>query len=360
MPTLYVSEPNSTLRLSGESLNVTTVDDEQTNASPSTSASPTSANSHHSHHSRVIASVEPHLLEMVAIIGHNHITSDALLFCLEKGICVAWLTRGGKLLGRCIPDTPRNADLRISQYQLATNEADRLHRAISVVTIKLANCAEVLKDIRSNEDDGAILSQSIADLEQSSATAATATSADQLLGVEGSAARVYFAAYGSAFRGEIQFPGRNRRPPKDPANALLSFCYTIVSNQLASLIEARGLDVSIGFFHEMRSGRPSLAIDLLEELRAPIVDRFVLRACNLRILRPEMFEGDSDSQNGVRLTTEGRKIFFYEWEKHLRKPIRVKNAEEKKSPLQIIRDQVEILAASFRGGKEYQPFLYGG
>ena len=171
---------------------------------------------------------------------------------------------------------------------------------------------------------------------------------------------MYFEALKSAFRGDISFPGRRRRPPPDPANAVLSFGYVLLNNLLAGMLEARGLDPAIGFLHEPRAGRPSLALDLLEELRHPLVDRFVLRNCNLRAFKPELFEPDERRPGGVRLTRQGLKKFFFQWEKFLLRELPEQGAEERITTTSLLRRQVDRIAADLRGQAPYEPFLYGG
>jgi CRISPR-associated protein Cas1 len=140
---------------------------------------------------------------------------------------------------------------------------------------------------------------------------------------------------------------------------LLSFGYVLLGNLLAGRLEARGLDPAIGFFHEVHPGRPSLALDLLEELRHPVVDRFVVRACNLRMLRAEHFEPDPDRPGGVRATRAGLKIVLAEWEKHLLKPLRDAEGGEKIAVRPLMDRQIERLVADLRGKAHYRPFLYG-
>ena len=132
-----------------------------------------------------------------------------------------------------------------------------------------------------------------------------------------------------------------------------------MGNILAGMIEARGLDPALGFFHEPRPGRASLALDLVEELRHPLVDRFVLRSCNLRILRPQMFQPDPERAGGVRLTPEGLKQFFFHWERFLLRPFAEPDSAEKLPVLTLLRRQVDRFAADLRGQAPYQPFRYG-
>ena len=175
-----------------------------------------------------------------------------------------------------------------------------------------------------------------------------------LLGYEGDAARRYFAGLRLGFTGAIGFDGRARRPPPDPANALLSFGYVLLANVLASLLEACGFDPYLGFMHAVRSGRPSLALDLLEELRHPVVDRFVLRVCNRGQLRPEHFETDAE-RGGVRLTRAGMRIFFRTWEAFMDAPL--PGIGEEMAPEELLRRQVDRLAAHVRDRAPYQPLL---
>lgn len=308
---------------------------------------------------KILMEVESHRLELISIIGVAHITSTAMRHCLEQGISVSWLTRGGKFLGRTAGAIPRSADIRLRQYAAASDSGTRSELGAVVVNAKLRNAQAVLRDIQSNSPGNEALGQALAEIGGMAELACACRDTERLFGIEGSGTRRYFDALGPAFKSEIVFHGRKRRPAPDPANALLSFGYTILSTRLAGLLEARGLDPCIGFLHGLRSGRASLALDLLEELRHPVVDRFVLRACNLRILRPEHFE-PPEPDGSVRLTREGLKLFFHHWENHLLKPLRESGVEEQISPRAILKRQIERLVASLRHESSYQPFLYGG
>ncbi|MFZ5588008.1 MAG: CRISPR-associated endonuclease Cas1 [Thermodesulfobacteriota bacterium] len=347
MPILYVTEPGAMVRLAGESLVVTLDEDPDGAAGPEPKRR------------RTLLELEPHRLEMIALVGRANATTDAVMLCLEKGIALAWFSRGGDFLGRLVPQSPRSADLRLLQYRVVSEPQARLERARGVVTAKLGNALEALRDIQSNDSANPLLAPAMAELKRLAGEAGNCLDQERLLGLEGTGAREYFRALGGSFRGEIGFQGRQRRPPPDPANALLSFGYVLMGNRLAGMLEARGLDPALGFYHQVRPGRPSLALDLLEELRHPLVDRFVLRVCNLRILRSEMFEADQQ-RGGVRLTREGLKVFFREWEKNLQRTIREREQTERPTVLALLRRQVERLAADLRGGEPYRPLAYGG
>lgn len=348
MPTLYVTEPGAVVRLTGESLLVTldTPPDGGSKA-PSSRAE--------------LMKVALHRLEMVGLVGRVHLTLDALQACLAAGIGVAWFGWNGRFLGRLVPPEARSGDLRLLQYQMAVDGPTALAWARVVVAGKCANAAAVLRGIQANYPGLTEVASAIATLGDWRQRTFDCDHPEQLLGMEGSAAACYFGALDAGFRGEIGFPGRKRRPPPDPANALLSFGYVLLGNWIGGVVEGRGLDPAVGFFHALRPGRPSLALDLLEEFRHPVVDRFVMRVLNLRILRPEMFEADPKDPAGVRLTREGLKVFFRAWGEHLEKPLPDAEAPGdgpggRIVPSALIRRQVDRLAAALRGGEPYRPF----
>jgi CRISPR-associated protein Cas1 len=296
-------------------------------------------------------------LEALALLGGVHITANALHECLDRGIAVAWLSRGGRMRGRAVPALPRCADLRLAQYRECTHRGHALCRARRLVSAKMASAATLLKSVNDNHPSPELRS-AIASLREGIERAGGAADLDCLRGHEGAGARAYFAGLRLAFRGAIRFQGRNRRPPTDPANALLSLGYVLLSIRIASLLEARGLDPALGFFHEIHPGRDSLALDLLEEFRHPVVDRTILRLCNLGTLAPEHFEPDTERPGGVRLTRKGQKIFFPAWEASLRTPIRELGASDPIAPVDLLVRQIDALAMSLRRGDPdaYNPF----
>jgi CRISPR-associated protein Cas1 len=157
----------------------------------------------------------------------------------------------------------------------------------------------------------------------------------------------------------VKFAGRVQHPSPDPANAVLSLGYTLLCTLITGVIEGRGLEPCIGLFHELRPGRPSLALDLLEEFRHPIVDRFALRLFNRGVLKAEDFEPDDEREGGIRLSHEALKVFFNHWGALLARPVREADVEERLDVPRLVGRQVDRLAADFRGGKPYQPFVFG-
>lgn len=301
----------------------------------------------------------PHEVEQIALVGQAHMTSEAAALCLDQGIDVSWLSPNGLVRGRLQPALSRSAELRLKQYAAHSDKKRRLALARICVAAKMKNGACVLREIQSNVGGTANIPAGIAFLERQAKKAAVARKMDTLLGLEGSAAKAFFAALSIAFRADIGFEKRQRQPPPDPANALLSYGYVLLGNLVASAVEVRGLDSAIGFYHEVRPGKPALALDLIEELRHPLVDRFVLRLCNLRMVQPDGFEVDQERPGGVRMKRETLKIFFRRWEEFLAKPISDVRSGRKLTPIEIIRDQAGRFATDLSGGASYQPFLYG-
>lgn len=341
MPTLYVTEPRSVVRRSARSI-VVTLDEASTERETV-----------RERRNRLIE-VEPHRLDLVALFGQVHITSDATRHCLREGIDLAWFSRHGRLLGRAVSELSRSAEGRLGQYRRAENPVARLAFAKTIVDAKIRNEIALLKGLQSNRPGDDIIASAIRDVRRAIADIDETESPSTLLGMEGIASRRYFAGLKQGFCADIRFDGRARRPPPDPANALLSLGYVMLGQAVAGLIEAVGLDPAIGFYHELRPGRASLALDLVEELRAPVVDRFVLRVCNLRIVRPDMFTA-GENGNGVRLTQDGLKKYLAEWAKHWERPLREEGVSAPLPIKQIVRRQVERLAVDLRDGDSYVP-----
>ncbi len=343
MPTLYITEPGATVRFSTGSIKVTASKDPDGSGPLPTQT-------------KQLIEVEPHRIELIALVGRIHITSHATRFCLENRIPVAWFKRNGDFLGRLVPELSRTADLRVLQYSKAVETENSLILSKEFIAGKIHNSVSILSAIRSNRTNHPYLGSAIRQLSRLQTQIINVTDVESLLGYEGTSARTYFRGLKAGFDIGLPFEGRARRPPPDPVNALLSFGYVILSNTLASVLEARNLDPYVGFLHQRRSGRPSLALDLLEEFRPAVVDRFVLRMCNRRQLRLEHFENDI-KRGGIRLTRSGLRKFFREWEAFMDKPL---PGLKSKEPLEsIIRNQVNRLATHFRGRCQYKSIRLG-
>ena len=293
-------------------------------------------------------------IDSVLIFGNVQISTQALRLFLENGVETAFLNLSGQLKGKLSPLKAKNVYLRMAQYKLAQDEDFKVGLARKIVSTKITNCISILRKHKYNHPhpqfDTAIMKlrkyQSILDRK---------TKANTILGIEGCSAVEYFKALCLVFRKDLQFNGRNRRPPRDPVNALLSYGYVLVGNRILSLLEAVGFDPYIGFLHQIDYGRPSLALDILEEFRGPLVDRLVINLANRGILKNEDFEKREDG--GVYLKRDGQKVFFREFEKWMDQKFRA--GAEELSFNSALKRQVQRLALTMKMGSSYTPFCFG-
>lgn len=343
MPTLYITENNAAVRRTGNHLIVTVPN--QTPEGESKDC--------------CLLDVKTHHVDTITLVGNTHITSDASQFCLRKGIPITWLAYDGEFLGRMAPALDRNAGLRLSQCARALNPEQCLEFSKTIVAAKSRNGARTLDAIRKNHSKNEVIIKAIKALMKRSTIADKIGCMDKLRGVEGINARIYFDALKEIFVSDISFHGRKKRPAPDPANAMLSLGYTLFANIITGALHARGLDPSIGFYHDPRSGRASMALDILEEFRHPVIDRFVVSLANKRMMKPEHFKEREDQPGAIVLNSQGRKVFFTEWEKRIRTPVKCSNGQELLSPLDLARRQVDHLAQAIKMNTPYEPFIAG-
>lgn len=265
------------------------------------------------------AEIEAARLEHACILNTVQVTTQALTAMLEQGVELAILSHRGKLLGQLTPPMPKNILLRKAQYMKECDPAFALEQARRIVAVKVENQRQVLLRHRLDEP-GEQPQAEAAEKEMDKIAAAVPGAPDLavLRGIEGACARAYWGAFGSMLKAEdAAFPGREQRPATDPVNAVLSFGYVLVGGMIQSLLDGLGFDPHLGFFHEEAYGRPSLALDLVEPFRAPVVDRLALRLFNLRVLTPDDFDPEEDG--GLRMRPDALRRFFREWEKTLQK-----------------------------------------
>jgi len=255
-------------------------------------------------------------VERVLIFGNVQITTQAMAFLLDHGIEVSFLSLYGKYRGRLSPVESKNAQLRIHQYQRHIDAEFKVTLAKAIVHAKLHNGRELLMRYARNHPE-IDFSQDTAQIAECISQIEHKQSVNSVMGVEGAAASVYFGAFGKMLRKELWFERRQRRPPKDPVNALLSLGYTLIGNEMHSILCAVGFDPYIGFFHGIDYGRPSLALDLIEPFRHAIIDRFTLYLVNNHILTEKDFDKKGDE--GILLQDDARKRYFAEYEKYMTK-----------------------------------------
>lgn len=256
----------------------------------------------------------------VVLFGSAQVSTQVVQVLCERGIPLCYLSSGGWFYG-CTHGLPaKNVDLRRRQHRTAEDPSACLGLARRFVSAKIANQRTQLR--RNHPEPGGDLLDA---LRGDARNALKAPGLESLLGVEGTAARRYFGAFAGLIKGNgsgtvepFDFEGRNKRPPKDPVNALLSFGYAMLTREWTTALHVVGLDPYLGFFHQPRHGKPSLALDLMEEFRPLVVDSAVLTALNNGEVGPQHFVRALGSAG---LTPEGRRAFVAAFERRLSQEI---------------------------------------
>lgn len=337
--TVYVTTEGASLRKDGENLVVTVEDAER-------------------------ARVPLHMLASVVTFGAIYLSPPLMQACASAGVTIALLDRVGRFQARIEGPVSGNVLLRREQYR-ASDRPDDIVR--SIVSGKIANQRAVLQ--RALRDHGA-------DIAPNGKTAIDAAvlrlgailqrvsfssdGIDLLRGAEGEAAHIYFGVFDNLIRAsdpEIRFRTRSRRPPLDPVNAVLSFLYTLLTHDCRSAAESVGLDPAVGFLHRDRPGRPSLALDLMEELRPVLADRLALTLFNRRQLRAKDFL--TQDNGAVALTDDARKLVLAAWQERKRDERKHPFLEEI-APLGLAPYlQAQLLARHLRGDLDaYPPWFW--
>ncbi|MFA6289383.1 MAG: CRISPR-associated endonuclease Cas1 [Opitutaceae bacterium] len=260
----------------------------------------------------VLRKIPVHQLRSIYLYGAVQLTAQAVQTALEEDIDVAYFAPSGRFLGMLRGLPASGVDARLGQYTLFLQPFARLRLASEAIRAKIHNQRVLL--MRNGDPTDGVLRE-LARLRDATAEAA---SIEELMGVEGTAAHLYFQQFPTMLKERAEwafdFNGRNRRPPRDPVNALLSLGYSMLSKELAGVCHAVGLDPFLGFLHQPRYGRPALALDLMEEFRPLIADSVALSLIN----RGEVDEGDFiRSANGTVLNERGRRRFWEAWFRRL-------------------------------------------
>ena len=345
MPTLYVTEPGARVEKKYRRLQVVSPEDE------------------------VLLSAPLAQVSQVVLVGYAGVTTPALLALLDAGVGLTLVTRAGQLRGRLLGAQARNVPLRRLQYRLQQDEAFCLRTSRAIVQGKLSNCRTLaMRILRTLADpsQAASLRPRLEQIGEALQRLPQAANLEQLRGLEGNASRAYFAILraGLRWQGQQPFERRNRRPPKDPVNALLSLGYTLLGDALFTALEVAGLDPYAGFFHREEYGRPALALDLVEEFRPVIVDSVMLSLVNKKMLQDKHFEpgqaagGEAGEEGGVYLTRRGLRIFFQQYTRRLNTPILHPLAGRAIEYQKCFEVQARTLRKALEGGiQQYQPFL---
>jgi len=304
-----------------------------------------------------------HNLGSIVCFGNVLCSPFLLGLCGERNVTLSFLTENGRFLARVHGPVSGNVLLRREQYRRADDPATSAEIARSVVTAKIANSRIVLqRAMRDGPElaDSTQMKQAIEDMQQYIQTLAAQATVDQIRGVEGNAAATYFGVFDhliSANKEYFFFKERSRRPPLDSMNALLSFLYTLLVHDVQSALEGVGLDPAVGFLHRDRPGRPGLALDLMEELRAYLADRLALSLVNRQQVKPEGFA--KTESGAVTMDDETRKTVLVAWQKRKQEEVTHLLLQEKVSLGLLAHVQAQILARYLRGELEgYPPFLW--
>ncbi|MCG7864752.1 MAG: type I-C CRISPR-associated endonuclease Cas1c [Candidatus Thiodiazotropha taylori] len=290
----------------------------------------------------------------ILCFGQVSVSPFLMGYCGEQGIGLAFYSEYGKFLARVQGPQTGNVLLRRAQYRWADSDDRALSIARLMVAAKIANGRAVLmREIR-NHGENSALSEAVSRLATSLRRAKQAQSVAEAMGIEGDASSIYFGVFNELLRdSDFHFNGRVRRPPTDPVNALLSYLYTLITHECSSALQGVGLDPYVGFLHQDRPGRLSLALDLLEEFRAPWADRFVLTLINRKQIQPRDFI--NEASGAVRLTDDARKRLLIAWQERKQVEISHPYLQEKVAIGLLPHCQAMLLARHVRGDTEYYP-----
>jgi len=325
--TLYVTIPNAYLMREGE--NVLIKADDET-----------------------VFRVPVHNLEGIVYFGYPGASPSLLGLCCERGISVTFLTEHGKFLARVEGPQSGNVLLRRRQYRLADEEKEKPIMAQYIVSAKILNCRAVLQRGRRDHPNriGGNIERTIALMGNAAKKVFDVKNLEAVRGIEGDAAQSYFSELDQLIldqKDDFFMHGRSRRPPRDRLNALLSMFYTLLVHECRAALESVGLDPAVGFLHRDRPGRPSLALDLMEELRPYVADRMALSLINRKQLNKNDF---TVLENGaVYLNADSRKDVLTIWQKRKREEI-IHPYLEEKIPLGLLPYVQALLLARFLRG----------
>ncbi len=301
-------------------------------------------------------------IDSIVCLGNTVITTPMVRWCGENNIGIVFLSNTGAFCGRIFGSTQGNVMLRVEQYKnLIQDNEVRKEICKSIMKAKLYNSRVVLQHAARNAEQISRnrLNDAAVQIRRIEAMIDQTDDLDILRGWEGTSANIYFSVFNDMIKTnerDMEFHGRNRRPPKDRPNALLSFLYTLLAHDAQNALETVGLDPECGYFHVLRSGRPGMALDLMEEYRAAICDRVVLSLINKKQITAKDFEVQPGS---VLLTKDGRRRVLQAWHDKKKEEIMHPVYGERIPVGLLLFAQAQLLARAIRGQTDkYQPFLW--
>ena len=313
---------------------------------------------------KIIARFPVHILKEIFCFSYIGCSPQAMKTCMENNILLAFFTPQGRFCGRVIGQTNGNVLLRREQYRIA-EEQQSIDFARNIIFAKAYNSKRILQRAlrdHAHKIDEEKVRTAIKSIDESMAELKTASDKDRIRGLEGSIAQNYFACFDELITQQKEtftFTSRNRRPPLDRVNAMLSFLYSLLNYEIVSALEGVGIDSYVGFFHTDRPGRTSMALDLIEEMRGFMVDRIVLNMINLSIINAKHFE--IKDNGAVLLNDKGRKVVLTYWQERKHQEIVHPFIQETISIGLLPHVQSLLLNRYIRGDLEaYPPFLMKG
>ena len=271
------------------------------------------------HQQELKCAVPVNRVSHVVLFGCCNLSHGAVSLALRRRIPILYLSSNGSYFGRLDTEGHAQVDYLTQQVQKSLDPVFAMRQAQSIILAKLHNSRVLLQRLnRRRRTEKA--TQAIADLPTIMQSVREAESIESMLGYEGYAATTYFQAYATLLNGKFEFEKRTRRPPTDPVNSLMSLGYTLLSQNLHSMVETAGLHTHFGNLHLPQKTRPSLVCDLVEEFRALVVDSFVAYLINSNIFTPEDFT-PPDDRGGVYLFPDGMKKFLKHWEDKLNEQV---------------------------------------
>lgn len=336
--TLYVTTENAYLSLDGENV-VISAEDKQLGRLPL------------------------HTLDGIVVLSYVGASPALMGKCAEYNKSLVFLKPSGAFLAKVTGKNYGNILLRREQYRVCDDEERSLEIARNMIAVKIKNCAGVLqRAVRDHSEriDAAEFERKIELLKSAASSALDAKSADSLRGLEGDAAVMYFSLYDDMIlqqKDEFYFKNRSKRPPMDRVNAMMSFTYSMLTSICVSALETVGLDPYAGFFHTERPGRCSLALDLVEEFRAAVADRFVLTEINRKMVSGGDFV--EKESGGILLKDESRRRYIADWQRKKQDTVTHPFLEEKVEYGLLPYVQAMLLARYIRGDIDgYPPYVW--
>jgi CRISPR-associated protein Cas1 len=346
MESIYIMEPGSYVRREGNALCVVK-------------------------QGKVMERIPAEGLKRLILVGNVNLTGPVLDFLIHRQVETVFMTQTGRFRARLGIDEHRHVALRKAQYQHLSDPAFAARTARTIVAGKLRNMIRLML-LRGRQYDDEILRTAAAGLKPLSARLKKEEDLERIRGFEGAATRIYFQCFRRLIRNNaFAFNGRNRRPPLDPVNAMLSFVYTLLTNEVASAISACGLDPYMGALHEISYGRPSLACDLVEEYRVLLGDRLVLGLVNRKAIAPEDFilregkpqaayvdEAELASRRPVEMRPPVRRAFVGAYEQMMKREINTVQDQGRSTYRRLIMHQVRRFAEYLQNpAQAYAPFV---